>query len=88
MVADLLDLKAVEAWPANDRAFATGNVDASVAGDAANVKWDLGLGPKPPSRSLPLSRTGSDSTPKERAEARAKQRKAEKRHNKNKRKGK
>lgn len=87
VIADLLDLKAAEAWPVIEQAFATGNVDAGVAGDAAAVKWELGLGPKPPSRTFPPPRAGYLPTAKERAEARAKARKAEKKVRK-KRKGK
>lgn len=87
VTADLLDLKAVEAWPAVEKAFATGNVNPQVAGDAAAVKWELGLGPKPPSRVLPLRQVGDGPTAKERADARAKARKAEKK-SKKKRKGK
>jgi len=89
VIADLLGLKAAEAWPAIERAFASGNVDESVAGGAAEVKWELGLGPRPPSRVRLDSLRGMALAPtaKERAEARARQRKAEKRKNKKKRKG-
>lgn len=88
-IANLLDLNAVESWPVIEKAFATGNVDAWVAGDAAFVKWELGLGPRPTDTRVggffrasptPLPPTGP--TAKDRAEKRAKQRKAEKRKSK------
>ncbi len=47
VVAKLLDLKAVEAAGAMERAFDAGVVDASVAGDWPVVRFELGLGPKP-----------------------------------------
>ena len=50
VICNLLDLDAVEAWPAIEKAYATGNVNTFLAGKADAVKYDLGLGPKPPSR--------------------------------------
>ena len=81
VVGDLLDLRATEAWPAIERAFATGNVDEFTAGDAAHVKWELGLGPKPvkPRRHSLLPGLVGGRNPRERAADRARQRKAEKR---------
>ena len=56
VITNLLDLEAEEAWPRIEAAFATGNVDESITGDAARVKYELGLGPEPPSRRYsPLS---------------------------------
>jgi HEAT repeat protein len=88
VISNLIDLKATEAWPAIEAAFATGNVDESIAGDAADVKWRLGLGPEPtgPRRFRSFTRSASGRTPKQRAEDRARQRKAEKRRQKRKRK--
>lgn len=84
VIGDLLDLKAVEAWPAIERAFATDNVEEWIAGDAAEVKWELGLGPQPPRERPPLINhsSGGFRTPKERAEHRARKRKSEKRKKK------
>lgn len=80
VISDLIDLKATEAWPDIEAAFATGNVDESINGHAADVKWRLGLGPEPPRRNQPtlINRMIVGPTAKERADARARQRKAEK----------
>lgn len=48
VVGALLDLKAVEAAEAIERAFAADVVDPTVAGDWPVVRFELGLGPKPP----------------------------------------
>jgi hypothetical protein len=48
LVAALLDLEAVEAAPILEQAFATGNVDETIAGDWDHVQWDLGLSDRPP----------------------------------------
>jgi hypothetical protein len=50
LISDLIDLEATESWPVIEHAFATGSVDESIAGDEADVKWRLGLGPEPPRR--------------------------------------
>jgi hypothetical protein len=97
LIADLLDLRAQEAWPTIERALATGDVDELMVGDEAHVKWRLGLGPMPPEPefepwpTLPkpvhvgvLTRLAGGRTAKERAEYRALQRKAEKRRRKRK----
>ncbi len=47
VISDLMDLDATEAWPVIERAFATDHVEESIAGDADEVKYELGLGPKP-----------------------------------------
>lgn len=92
IVSDLIDTKAVEAWPAIEAAFATGNVDESIAGDAADVKYRLGLGPEPPRRvwnpALPPSSPGSRSgtSAKQRHDERKRKERAEKKKNKKKRK--
>ena len=94
IISDLIDLKAVETWPAIERAFAGGNVDETIAGDAADVKWDLGLGPEPPRRPLPHfyreAPTGptvpTGPTAKERHDARKRKEKAEKKKRKQERK--
>ncbi|WP_439621671.1 hypothetical protein [Gemmata sp.] len=83
IVADLLDLKAVEAWPAIEAAFALGTVDESIAGGAADVKYQLALGPKPlPHQSRGMFLPQSARNAKQRAESRARQRKAEKKKRK------
>ncbi len=82
VIGNLLDLKAAEAWLAIERAFATGNVDESVAGDLAEVRWQLGLGPEPPRRPAfaPAPRpVPGGATPKQRAKERARRKKADKR---------
>lgn len=43
LVAELLDLKAVEAMPVIERAFASGRVDESVNGDVEDVQIQFGL---------------------------------------------
>jgi hypothetical protein len=48
LVADLLDLKAVECLDVMERAFDTGNVDETIAGDWPIVQHELGYGPPPP----------------------------------------
>lgn len=83
VIGDLLDLKAVEALPAIEAAYALNLVDESIVGSLADVKYDLGLGPKPARNQsggwfLPQSARN----PKQRAESRAKQRKAEKKKKK------
>jgi hypothetical protein len=77
LVADLLDLKALEAAPALERAFAEDKVEESIAGDWPWVRYELGLGPKPPPRrfvNLPGFDLpgGSTHTPRARAKERAK----------------
>jgi hypothetical protein len=83
VIADLLDLKAVEAWPAIEAAYATDNVDVSITGDAAKAKWELGLGPKPQRPESPLlHRLGTGPSAKDRADERARKKKAEKKKRK------
>ncbi len=88
IIVNLMDLKAVEAWPAIESAFVSESVDPSIAGDVDDIKFELGLGPKPPSRArwVPpgLSKPGQANA-KQRAEHHAKKRKAEKRKQKKKR---
>jgi len=48
LISDLIDLEAVEAAPAMERAFAAGLVDETVCGDWEHVQYDLGLGAEPP----------------------------------------
>jgi hypothetical protein len=101
VIANLLDLEADEVWPTIEAAFATGNVDESIAGDAARVKYELGLGPEPPPRRYsqisdfrPIpwgSEKPFDSgrgNAKQRFNERQRQKKLEKKANKKKRKGK
>ena len=90
IISDLVDLEATEAWPAIEAAFATGNVDESIGGDAADVKFDLGLGPEPPRRrqtipALPHAPSGMNA--KQRFNERQRKKKAEKKKNKKRRKG-
>jgi hypothetical protein len=87
LVADLLELKAVESAAVIEQAFAAGRVDESIAGDWPWVRYDLGLGPKPPPRrpirQLPLS---GGRSPRERAEDRKARRKRERKARKRNRK--
>jgi hypothetical protein len=48
VVSCLLDLEAVEAAPAIERAFAAGRVAEGVCGDWEEVRYELGLRPDPP----------------------------------------
>jgi hypothetical protein len=48
LIGSLCDLKAVEAAPLMERAFAAGLVDESIAGDWEHARYDLGLRPDPP----------------------------------------
>lgn len=90
VLSNLLDLNAVEAWPAIEAAFAAGEVDETICGSVEYVKAELGLGPKParPYRNpyMDLFRT-PDTFPsaysaRTRAEKRAKLKKAAKRKKK------
>jgi hypothetical protein len=47
LVANLMDLKAVEAAPAMEAAFRAELVDETIAGDWEEVAFELGIGPKP-----------------------------------------
>jgi hypothetical protein len=93
LVGYLLDLKAVEAAPVIERAFAADAVDETFAGDWACVKWELSLGPKPAGRlgdRIDFQPFGdpvrTSNTPKDRAKARRKKsRKDRKRNQKKKR---
>jgi hypothetical protein len=82
LISDLIDLKATDAWPVIEKAFVTGNVDESVTGGPADVKWYLGLGPAPPRSGAWVVHRSAGATAKDRAQQRAKQRKAEKRKKK------
>jgi Protein of unknown function (DUF1186) len=87
VVADLLKLKAVEAWPAIEAAFATKNVDEFIIGDAAKVKYRLGLGP-PPDQRVPSGRVApaQPSNAKQRFNDRMAKKKAAKKKRKQERK--
>jgi hypothetical protein len=50
LIGCLMDLNAVEAADAIERAFATGHVDESIVGDWPDVRYELGLGPEPDRR--------------------------------------
>ena len=85
IMSDLIDLKAIEAWPEIERAFATGHVDESIAGDINDVKYRLGLGPKPAPRFPVLAgppRAGTNA--KQRFNERQRKKKLEKKKNKKK----
>jgi hypothetical protein len=61
IVAELLDLNAVEAAPAIEAAFEADAIDESIAGGWEDVRYELGLGPKPIYHSPP---TGSFRAPR------------------------
>ena len=85
LLAELLDLRAVEAWPTIERAFATGNVDEKIAGGLADAKYELGLGPKPPPRASRFAFPGPFHTgpnAKQRFNERMRKKKAEKKKRK------
>ena len=86
IIANLIDLEAEEAWPTIEVAFATGNVDESVAGDASLVKYELGLGPKPPESNFAWQPPAKAMNPKQRFEERQRKKKQKKKAKK-KRKG-
>ncbi|SRR5579883_2732364 len=52
LISDLIDLKAVEAAPLIEKAFEADEVDESIAGDWDEVKYQLGLGPRPQGRGI------------------------------------
>jgi hypothetical protein len=78
-VIGLLALKAAEAAPVIELAFAAGRVEESIVGNWPEVRFELGLGPKPPHRRRlfpsPLSESRS---PRAKADARKARRKREK----------
>lgn len=85
IISDLIDLKAVEAWPVVEAAFKTSHVNVTIVGDVDYARWHFGLGPKPPTAyrlGRPVAALPLRGTAKQRAEERARQRKAEKRRNK------
>jgi hypothetical protein len=50
MLANLLDLHAVEATPVIEKVFAANAIDETIAGDWDDVQWELGLTEEPPQR--------------------------------------
>jgi hypothetical protein len=79
IVSNLIDLKATEAAPAIEHAFAVGAVDDSITGSLDWVKYDMGLSEQPPAerryRFLDLPPPGDlGRTPNTKAKARAKAR--------------
>lgn len=54
LISALIDLKATEAAPVIEAAFADDRVDPTVAGDWPTVRYELGLGPPPPPRRNPF----------------------------------
>ncbi|MCI0704463.1 MAG: DUF1186 domain-containing protein [Planctomycetia bacterium] len=95
VIGYLADLKATEAWPAIEAAYATNNVDETICGELDDVKYDLGLGPEPPSRRFspmadfrPAPWGTSRGNAKQRFNERQRKKKQERKQNKKKRKGK
>lgn len=88
VVSDLIELKATEAWPDIEHAYATGNVDPSITGDVAEAKYHMGLGPKPPRMYPPPAPHPSAQNAKQRFNERQRLKKLGKKQNKKKRKGK
>jgi hypothetical protein len=82
VISDLIDLKAADAWPVIEKAFVAGQLDESIVGGLADVKWHLGLGPEPPRSAAWRMARSSGFTANDRAQQRAKKRKAEKRKKK------
>src|SRR5262249_7159540 len=50
LVSAFMDLNAIEAAPAMERAFQSGWVDEMVAGSWEEVQWEMGLREEPPER--------------------------------------
>jgi hypothetical protein len=97
LIADFEDLRATEAWPTIEAAFATGHVDESIAGDVNDVKYRLGLSTEPGEytrrslqarHSLPSSQQPhpSGQNAKQRFNERQRKKKLEKKKNKKNRK--
>jgi hypothetical protein len=80
VVSALLSLKAVDAAPAIEQAFAAGAVEEFIVGDWPQVRYELGLGPKPSrSRFQPqLPELAPGRSPKKRADERKAERKRRK----------
>ena len=83
IIAELVTLKAVEAAPLMERAFASGNVEESLNGPWGYVQYELGLRPDRPEWRSPRplfnlpSYAGLAATPADRAKKRAKKRRKE-----------
>jgi hypothetical protein len=87
LISNLIDLKATEAWPSIERAYATGNVDLSLHGDLDQAKFYMGLGPEPQRISSPTAfARPAGPNAKQRFNERQRQKKLAKKQNK-KRKG-
>jgi hypothetical protein len=88
IMSGLVALYAKEAWPVIEMAFMRGRIDESMDGNAQWIKSDLGLAPLPMGSRRPGFFTGKRPTPvytpKERADERARKRKAAKRQAKRK----
>jgi hypothetical protein len=86
ILGSLLDLKAVEAAPVIERAFAAGRIEEGIAGDWPYVQYELGLTnePPPPKRHVHLPAPwdlpplpGDAARPSHSAKAKAKKRRKE-----------
>lgn len=87
LISDLIDLKATEALPAIERAYATDNVDLDIHGGLDHAKFYMGLGPEPPrEHRVPLPAHPSGQNAKQRFNERQRLKKAAKKQKK-KRKG-
>lgn len=88
LISNLINLKATEAWPAIERAYATDNIDLTIHGGLAEAKFYMGLGPQPQrtfATGAPAHRAGPNA--KQRFNERQRQKKLAKKQNKKKRKG-
>ncbi|MBN9117838.1 MAG: hypothetical protein J0I06_01490 [Planctomycetes bacterium] len=85
LISNLIDLKAAEALPAIERAYATNNVDLSLHGGLEEAKFYMGLGPKPQHAQPPLtSPRPSGQNAKQRFNERQRQKKLAKKQKKRK----
>lgn len=76
IISCLVDLKEVDAAPLIERAFAAGEVEEMVMGGWQDVRYELGLGPRPARRTRPFFPDQPPArTPKSRAQERARNRK-------------
>jgi Protein of unknown function (DUF1186) len=81
LVVELIELKAVEAAPFIEREFSNDRIDTSFVGEWDDVRYELGLGPKPVRPPVQFSQpwlvdTSAPTTPRLQAEKRKAKRKS------------
>lgn len=89
LISDLIDLKATEAMPSIESAYATNNVDLEIQGGLDETKFYMGIGPPTGRTYTPIkSSHPSGQNAKQRFNERQRQKKLAKKKNKKNRKGK